>query len=88
MCSSRGKRHTLAQLSLDSEVIRVQALRQPRDGRRRTWTLATLLVAGAAAWVLAPVVLAAPRKALKEYWFDWKSYQPATAVYDLGTPRR
>jgi len=27
-------------------------------------------------------------KALKEYWFDWKLYQPATAVYDLGTPKR
>ena len=23
-------------------------------------------------------------KALKEYWFDWKIYQPATAVYDRG----
>jgi hypothetical protein len=23
-------------------------------------------------------------KALKEYWFDWKIYQPATAVYTLG----
>lgn len=27
-------------------------------------------------------------KALKEYWFDWKTYQPATAVYDLGTAKR
>lgn len=27
-------------------------------------------------------------KALKEYWFDWKAYQPATTVYDLGTPKR
>jgi hypothetical protein len=26
-------------------------------------------------------------KALKEYWFDWKIYQPATAVYDLGAPK-
>jgi hypothetical protein len=26
-------------------------------------------------------------KALKEYWFDWQIYQPATAVYQLGTPR-
>ena len=24
-------------------------------------------------------------KALKEYWFDWKIYQPATAVYTRGT---
>jgi hypothetical protein len=23
-------------------------------------------------------------KALKEYWFDWKIYQPATAVFDRG----
>jgi hypothetical protein len=23
-------------------------------------------------------------KALKEYWFDWKIYQPATAVYERG----
>ena len=23
-------------------------------------------------------------KALKEYWFDWRTYQPATAVYTLG----
>lgn len=23
-------------------------------------------------------------KALKEYWFDWKTYQPATAIYTLG----
>jgi hypothetical protein len=27
-------------------------------------------------------------KALKEYWFDWKIYQPATAVYALGSPKR
>ena len=26
-------------------------------------------------------------KALKEYWFDWKMYQPATAVYTLGAPK-
>jgi hypothetical protein len=26
-------------------------------------------------------------KALKEYWFDWKIYQPATAVYTLGSPK-
>ena len=24
-------------------------------------------------------------KALKEYWFDWKIYQPASAVYKLGS---
>ena len=23
-------------------------------------------------------------KALKEYWFDWKAYNPATTVYTLG----
>ncbi len=27
-------------------------------------------------------------KALKEYWFDWRIYQPATAVYTLGSPKR
>jgi hypothetical protein len=27
-------------------------------------------------------------KALKEFWFDWKVYQPATAVYDLGRATR
>jgi hypothetical protein len=26
-------------------------------------------------------------KALKEFWFDWKIYQPATAVYTLGAPK-
>jgi hypothetical protein len=26
-------------------------------------------------------------KALKEYWFDWKIYQPDTAVYTLGAPK-
>jgi len=25
-------------------------------------------------------------KALKEYWFDWRAYQPATAVYTGGAP--
>src|SRR5438034_285336 len=25
-------------------------------------------------------------KALKEYWFDWKIYQPGTAVYTRGSP--
>ena len=23
-------------------------------------------------------------KRLKEYWFDWKIYNPATSVYTLG----
>jgi hypothetical protein len=26
-------------------------------------------------------------KALKEYWFDWRIYQPATSVYTLGLPK-
>jgi hypothetical protein len=26
-------------------------------------------------------------KALKEFWFDWRIYQPATAVYTLGAPK-
>jgi hypothetical protein len=26
-------------------------------------------------------------KALKEYWFDWKTYQPSTRVYALGAPK-
>jgi len=41
----------------------VQALRQPRDGRFTTWTVATLLATGGAAWVLAPVVLLHPFRA-------------------------
>ena len=27
-------------------------------------------------------------KVLKEYWFDWKTYQPSTEVYVLGAPPR
>jgi hypothetical protein len=26
-------------------------------------------------------------RSLKEYWFDWRIYQPATAVYSLGTAK-
>jgi hypothetical protein len=26
-------------------------------------------------------------KSLKEYWFDWKTYQPGTALYTRGEPR-
>jgi hypothetical protein len=25
-------------------------------------------------------------RALKEYWFDWKAYNPATGVYAAGRP--
>lgn len=41
----------------------MQNLRQLRDDRRTAWALATLLVAGGAAWVLVPVVLLHPFRA-------------------------
>ncbi|MCA1612947.1 MAG: hypothetical protein LC800_02090 [Acidobacteria bacterium] len=71
-----------------------------RRRRRLAWLALVAVVLVCCAWVFVPVWLIQPfkaqtsrgvelsyalrRSALKDYWFDWKLYNPQTMVYALG----
>jgi hypothetical protein len=80
-----GKSIRVFDRRLDGGVVEILARAgvRPRRlfdaGTGSEWDFAGRAVSGP----LAGRVLARVR-ALKEYWFDWRTYQPSTAVYTLG----